>query len=81
MDNFDHQLKILSLAAKWPADYFVDEASRREAERLALYLMGVADTYLTNGPEASTFPSLQRSTPLSKDEARRLRNFSYSSTF
>lgn len=76
MDNFDHQLKVLSLAAKWPVDYFVDESSRREAERLALYLMGVADTFMTDGPAASTFDSIHSSRSPAKDEATSLHNLS-----
>lgn len=55
VEAFEHSLKLLSMSAKWPRDYFTSEASRSEAERLALYLMGIADAYISEGPNAGTF--------------------------
>lgn len=55
LENFESAVKALSLSAKWPLCYMEDESERREAERLALYLMGSVYTFMADGPYNGTF--------------------------
>jgi hypothetical protein len=55
VETFDRSLAALAAEVKWPVNYLASERVRRECERLALYLMGVADTYMGSGP--NTIPS------------------------
>ena len=54
VDVFEAAVGQVAQIAKWPVNYMPYQWERRECERLAMYLMGVATTYMGNGPTTST---------------------------
>lgn len=53
-DTFERCLAALASETKWPINYIRSERQRRECDRLALYLLGVVDTFMSDGPKRST---------------------------
>lgn len=59
-DTFERCLDALASETKWPVNYIRTERRRRECDRLALYLLGVVDTFMSDGPKRSTIYHFKR---------------------